>query len=161
MADTDDVGGPEEKMDRFGVLKREECGTPAVGAARSSSGTGLGSARGVARREKKEGVAEVSANRGEGESLVIVGGKDQVGSWACGSELTWEEEGMFRSDMSPCKACDETSGSSDSDIFDSRIQGRGSAVECSCNGCVGLDPARSALSAKLLAADSKVECQAS
>ncbi len=64
----------------FGVLKRDECWPPTLGAARSSSGTGFGSARGVVRREKKEGAAEVSASRGEGESLVIVGGKDQVGS---------------------------------------------------------------------------------
>lgn len=29
---------------------------------------------------------------------------------------------MFRSEMRPCKACDETSGSSDSDILGIRIQ---------------------------------------
>ena len=33
-----------------------------------------------------------------------------------------EEEGVLRSEMRPCKACDEISGSSDSDILGIRIQ---------------------------------------
>lgn len=80
LADTEEVGGPEEKIDRLGVLNREECCVVAFGAARSSSGTGAGSARGVERREKMVAAAEVSVGRGEGESLVMMGGKDHVGS---------------------------------------------------------------------------------
>ena len=79
LAETDDVGGPEEKIDLFGVLKSRHCCRLALEPARSSSGAGLGSARGVERREKSEVEAEGSVSRGEGESLVIVGGKDQVG----------------------------------------------------------------------------------
>lgn len=62
-------------------------------------------------------VAKFSDKRGEGESLVMVGGNDHVGTWAWGNEFVREEEEVFRSDMSPCKACDDNSGSSDSDIL--------------------------------------------
>lgn len=79
LADTDEVGGPEDKIDRPGVLNRERCCVGGFGAARSSSGTGVGSARGTERREKMGAAAEASVGRGEGESLVIVGGKDHVG----------------------------------------------------------------------------------
>lgn len=79
LTDTEEVGGPEEKMDRFGVLKSEDWCTGTWGAARSNSGAGSGSVRGVERREKMVPAAEVSAKRGEGEVLVEFEGKAQVG----------------------------------------------------------------------------------
>ena len=38
LAETEEVGGPEEKMDRLGVLKKVECWVAPVGVTRSSSG---------------------------------------------------------------------------------------------------------------------------
>lgn len=80
LAETEDVGGPEEKIDRLGVLKREVWCMETLGAARSSSGAGAGSARWCGRGEKMVPTADVSTSLGEGEVLVEVGGKDQVGS---------------------------------------------------------------------------------
>lgn len=80
LAETEDVGGPEEKIERLGVLKREVWCMGTLGAARSSSGARVGSGRGFGRGEKMVPIAEVSTSLGEGEVLVEVGGKDQVGS---------------------------------------------------------------------------------
>lgn len=45
------------------------------------------------------------------------------------------EEGVLRSEMRPCKACDEISGSSDSDIPGIRIQEFKNAAGESCSSC--------------------------
>ena len=79
LADIEEVGGPDENMERFGVLKREDCCTGAAWVARSSSGI-----EGVWRRELVDMVNVAPAEEdcvggGGGEALE---GKTHVGSWA-------------------------------------------------------------------------------
>ena len=78
LTETEEVGGPEEKMERLGVLKSDSCcGLALEVPVRSNSAAELSSVRGVGRREA---AAEASASRRGGEFLVDEGVKVQVDS---------------------------------------------------------------------------------
>lgn len=82
LADNDEVGGPEENIDRFGVLKSEGCWGGVVKAG-SDSARRFEGRRETVREGNIEADVESSAVAGDGEFLADeVEGNDQVGSSA-------------------------------------------------------------------------------
>lgn len=80
LADTEAVGGPEEKIERLGVLKSEDCCADGATVARSSSGVGRIVLRDVDWGQKSVLEVAASARSGEGDLLdTAADGKDQVG----------------------------------------------------------------------------------
>ncbi len=80
LADTEAIGGPEEKIERLGVLKSEGCCADGATFARSSSGVGRIVLREVDWGEKTVLELAASAKPGEGDFLDTgADGKDQVG----------------------------------------------------------------------------------
>lgn len=80
LAETEAIGGPEEKIERLGVLKSEECCVDGAVVVRSSSGVGRVVLREVDWGEKIVFEPATSARPGEEESLDTgADGKDQVG----------------------------------------------------------------------------------
>ena len=111
MAETEDVGGPEEMIDRVGVVN-SVCGALNVaGLARSCSVAVAGYSRDDVRR----GIRLLGPGPYmEGEDLEDREGKaheDDCEAWKGGLE---DGEWLLRSASRSCKACDGTSGTSDS-----------------------------------------------
>ena len=109
LTEIEEVGGPDEKIERLGVLKSVVCCGEEVGRARSSSSPGT-------ERDNSRDVVRGGNGVAEADDLAVYGGEVRDGKvhdedCAAKSRL---EEGVLRSARRSCKACEDTSGSSDS-----------------------------------------------
>ena len=120
MADREDVGGPEEIIDRIGVLKSVCCCPDGPGDAIFSSGADEECSRDDIRPGRR-GVGPDPCEKGTGLDEVPENVHDEdcesdgLLSEDEGNAFMIEDEGVLRSARRPCKACEETSGTSSSD----------------------------------------------
>lgn len=121
LADSEDVGGPEENIERFGVVNCEGGCEIGLDKAEWTSGAEPAWTRGAGREEKTEPWFEASAGCGDDVSLEVDEGNVHNGSCAWENWVDWV--GIFRSARRFCIACDEVSGLSDSSGPDSMSAG--------------------------------------
>lgn len=108
FADTEDVGGPERKIERLGLLNREGCEAVALSVFEAERAEVLKDGRSGKVIAGPAAWSDVGAGDGGFERLVAA--KDHVGACTC-----TEGGCIFRSARRLCKACDDESPSCSSD----------------------------------------------